>query len=53
VTGRKAERNHVFLAVMTLLTEFFNSSAKTFEEFGLIYHAEICTVAGAETPRAD
>jgi hypothetical protein len=53
VASGKSEGNHVFLAVFALLTEPLDSAAKRLEEFGVIYHTEFCTVARAETPRAD
>jgi hypothetical protein len=51
--GGKSKRNHVFLAVPVLLSQFTDTLTQRFEELLFVYHASACTVARAETPRAD
>ena len=53
VAGRKAERDHVLLAVAPALAQFSDSLPQGAEKFRLIYHANGCKVSRAETPRAD
>lgn len=40
---RESECNHVLLAVAAPPAEFFDSLAKRFKEFGVIYHAATFT----------
>jgi hypothetical protein len=40
----ESEGNHIFLAVTALLAQFLYSTAKCFEEFGVIHHAATFTV---------
>jgi hypothetical protein len=49
----ESEGNHILLAVAPPLAECFDALAKSFEEFGMIYHAATFTFASPETPRAD
>jgi len=53
MTGREPKRNHILLTVSVLLTQSTDTLPQRFEEFSFVYHAEVCTVARAETPRAD
>ena len=53
VAGGESKRNHIFLAMFVPLAEFFYSASKCFEEFGVVHHTEVFTVARAEAPRAD
>jgi hypothetical protein len=50
---RETKGNHVFLAVLLPSAQLPNALAECLEEFGVIYHAAICTGARAEVPRAD
>ena len=53
VAGRKAERNHVLLAVAPAQSQFSDSLPQGVKKFRLIYHTDGCKVSRAETPRAD
>ena len=53
VPGRKAERNHILLAVAPAQSQFSDSLPQGTKEFLLIYHTDGCKVSRAETPRAD
>ena len=50
---RESEGDHVLLAVAAPLPQFLDSLAKSFEEFGVIYHAATFTCVWPGTPRAD
>jgi len=45
MAGGESERNHILLAVAAPSTEFFDSLAKRFEEFGMVHHAASFTFA--------
>ena len=53
VASRKAERNHILLAVAPAQSQFSDSLSQGTKEFLLIYHTDGCKVSRAETPRAD
>jgi len=53
VAGREAKRNHVLLAPSLLLAKLADLGAQSTEEFLLICHAPVCSIARADSPRAD
>ena len=53
VSSRKTERDHVLLTVTVLLAQSTDALPQRFEKLLFVYHAAVCTVARAETPRAD
>jgi hypothetical protein len=53
VTGREAKRNHIFLTVVIFYSKSSNSPPQCAKKFRLIYHAGVCKVSQAKTPRAD
>ena len=53
MTGRKTERDHILLAVSGLLAQSSDALTHCLEKLCLVYHTSACTVARAETPRAD
>jgi len=53
MAGRKSEADHILLALTATLAQLFNSPAKRFEEFVMVFHAANCAVTRSEIPRAD
>jgi hypothetical protein len=49
----ESEGNHILLAVAAPIAEFLDPLAKSFEEFGVFYHAATAAATLPETLRAD
>ena len=49
----KTERNHILLTVTVLPAQSTDALPQGFKKLLFVYHAGVCTVARAETPRAD
>jgi len=53
MTSREPKRNHILLAVSVFLAPSTDTLPQRFEKLLFVYHTGVCTVALAETPRAD